>query len=390
MSVMFAGFIILSFISHKNMQEMEDHINKIYFGNLVPIVKLQNIIKIYSDDVLANVYRVSKNEEDCFEAKEILTHSLIKIKKYWGEYKAIYKTSDEKTVINHVDDSIEYSKMKIQKVIDIYGKCRLKDIKRVSTKKLSKSIKKAQDMITMLIEHELQVAREHRKTIKGKYEITMGLLFLITIAISLFAAVITLPITKNIKKNQADLSKYAKRLKYTNEDLKESVIRDPMTGLYNRRFFKEVVNKELKKASREQKSIAFFMVDIDFFKQYNDTYGHGKGDEALIAVAKTLKSILRRPGDYVFRLGGEEFGAFLYDTDEENTQKLAQKVLSTIRTLKIEHEQSKVSDVLTVSIGAVITDRTDVFSDDDLANAADTNLYEAKEAGRARAIITTI
>ncbi|MDF1877904.1 GGDEF domain-containing protein, partial [Sulfurimonas sp. SAG-AH-194-L11] len=131
------------------------------------------------------------------------------------------------------------------------------------------------------------------------------------------------------------------------------------------------------------------MLDVDFFKQYNDTYGHIEGDYALQTVAKVLQKTLQRPSDYVFRLGGEEFGVLLTDTDESNSAKLARAICDAVRAKKLKHENSSVNKFVTISIGVVCCIADDVLAEEVLISRADEMLYEAKGTGRDRYIITS-
>jgi diguanylate cyclase (GGDEF)-like protein len=131
------------------------------------------------------------------------------------------------------------------------------------------------------------------------------------------------------------------------------------------------------------------MLDIDFFKQYNDTYGHLEGDFALKSVAKVLKDTLKRPSDYVFRLGGEEFGVLFSETDESNSAKLAREICDMVKAREIKHENSKVGEFLTISIGVVCCIADEALDDEVLISRADEMLYKAKESGRDRYIITS-
>jgi diguanylate cyclase (GGDEF)-like protein len=131
------------------------------------------------------------------------------------------------------------------------------------------------------------------------------------------------------------------------------------------------------------------MLDIDYFKQYNDTYGHIEGDFALKSVAKVLKDSLKRPGDFVFRLGGEEFGVLLSDTDESNSARLARDICDAVRGREIKHENSKVNELVTISIGVACCVADDALNDEILITRADEMLYKAKDSGRDRYNITT-
>lgn len=165
-------------------------------------------------------------------------------------------------------------------------------------------------------------------------------------------------------------------------------ITDQLTGLYNRRHFNELFKLEIKNAIRQASTFSFFMLDIDYFKQYNDTYGHQMGDEALKNIASELKRTLNRYNDFVFRLGGEEFGIIISTDKCEDSLRIAQSICKAISDLKIEHSTSKVSNFVSISIGIVCLDYTNkenyTYSHDDLYRMADDELYRAKDDGRNR------
>lgn len=159
-------------------------------------------------------------------------------------------------------------------------------------------------------------------------------------------------------------------------------VTDHMTKLYNRRFFNVIFEKEIHRAQRDNKTLGFIMFDIDHFKQYNDTYGHQMGDNVLIEVAKTLKKNLHRASDYTFRLGGEEFGALIYDINADRFEILVKKLKDSIEELKISHEQNSTSEYITASFGACIFKANGQVSQEKIFKIADDLLYEAKNSGR--------
>ncbi|MFT5835228.1 MAG: diguanylate cyclase (GGDEF)-like protein [Sulfurimonas sp.] len=162
-------------------------------------------------------------------------------------------------------------------------------------------------------------------------------------------------------------------------------ITDPMTKLYNRRHFNDILTREIGRASREKNSLSFIILDVDFFKKYNDANGHKAGDEALIAVANTLKGLLNRGSDFAFRLGGEEFGIIFSRSDESKSLELAEKIRKAIENLEIIHSASTVSKFLTISLGLLVVDFCENFIDENgFYTIADDALYSAKEKGRNR------
>ncbi len=171
--------------------------------------------------------------------------------------------------------------------------------------------------------------------------------------------------------------------------IEEMSITDELTQTYNRRYFNMTIDKEISRAKRDNKTIGFAILDIDFFKQYNDTYGHIKGDKALKETANCLRYTINRASDYVFRLGGEEFGILVTDINEKNFSLLLEKVRMNIEDLHITHKNSTLlKKELTISIGALIFNANNLTSEQAYKNA-DKLLYEAKENGRNRVVIQT-
>lgn len=164
---------------------------------------------------------------------------------------------------------------------------------------------------------------------------------------------------------------------------RELSIRDGLTGLHNRRFFDEVLAMELARAARAERGFGLLIVDVDRFKEFNDTYGHAEGDLALQHLARVLLSSSRELVDMAFRLGGEEFAIIAHVDDALQLEDVANRVCAEMRTLSLPHAASR-SGVLTVSIGGAMLPEGDVSSADTLYRRADTALYRAKQAGRDR------
>ena len=173
------------------------------------------------------------------------------------------------------------------------------------------------------------------------------------------------------------------KIKELNQKLKRLSYLDELTGLPNRRFFNDVCSREWRRAIREQKQLAFIMIDADYFKEINDTLGHRVGDDCLNAVAKTLNEMCRRPDDLVARYGGDEFIAVISGADIQTVHAIADKMLKGIFSLNIENTRSPFGK-LTVSIGIAVM-KPDRESDwKDLMRTADEALYRAKQNGRNR------
>jgi diguanylate cyclase (GGDEF)-like protein len=166
-----------------------------------------------------------------------------------------------------------------------------------------------------------------------------------------------------------------------NLNLDEKVHYDALTGIYNRRFMDDNFRRVIKTLSRSNGVLTVMMIDIDFFKKYNDTYGHKMGDDCLITVAKTLSETARMD-DCVVRYGGEEFVVLLPNTDEAGAGIIAARFLDSIRTRCIPHKNSEIADYVTISIGAttVIVKLNDHYMD--YIERSDEALYISKDTGR--------
>lgn len=170
------------------------------------------------------------------------------------------------------------------------------------------------------------------------------------------------------------------------DNLNELVIRDCLTGLYNRRYFDEVVQRVLNQVSRDGNTVAFLMADLDYFKGYNDAYGHRAGDAVLNTFASVLAAQIRRKTDHAFRYGGEEFALLMSPTNRETALRFAETIIAETEALKIPHKGS-LFGVVTVSVGVALVAVDKMVSMQQLLDMADSALYEAKKKGRNRFVI---
>lgn len=180
----------------------------------------------------------------------------------------------------------------------------------------------------------------------------------------------------------SERKKTEEELAVLQKELEELSFKDGLTGVANRRMFDSILDMEWTHARRNTQSLALVMFDIDYFKQYNDHYGHIQGDDCLKRVARVLSSAAARSRDFFARFGGEEFVLVLPETDEKAALKIAERCRNLIFKEQIEHERSPVGQLLTVSIGvgAIVPTREDEplrFVED-----VDKRLYRAKQQGR--------
>ncbi len=166
--------------------------------------------------------------------------------------------------------------------------------------------------------------------------------------------------------------------------IRNQAVFDVLTGVPNRRRFSEIFIKEYKRSQRHQESLAIIMCDIDHFKIFNDTYGHGTGDECLKKVAECIQSCLKRPEDFCARYGGEEFVIILPRTKQKGAIRVAEGVRTAVENQKIPNQNAAPFKIVTLSLGVATTEDTIFDSHEDLVKHADLSLYEAKRQGRNR------
>ncbi|MGB3209834.1 MAG: diguanylate cyclase [Desulforhopalus sp.] len=188
--------------------------------------------------------------------------------------------------------------------------------------------------------------------------------------------------TRELDAKILELEVLHKELEEKNETLELLSSLDGLTGLFNRRYFDDNLIKEWKQAIRSQTVLSLLIVDIDYFKDYNDYYGHLEGDNCLRKIAQALYEALLRPTDIVARYGGEEFTAILPDTGIDGAKMVARRMMDSVARLGIPHPASPVTNMVTISIGASTIVPTVNLSVTSLLDQADKALYEIKERGR--------
>ncbi len=175
-------------------------------------------------------------------------------------------------------------------------------------------------------------------------------------------------------------------LEKTNTHLQQLLRSDALTGIANRRHFDVRLDEEFRRATRSRSAVALLMVDVDSFKQYNDSYGHQAGDEALVRVAQALSLFARRPGDVAARYGGEEFSLILPGSNEADALVIADEIVAHVFNQHMPHRSARASDRVTVSIGvAALQTEQEMVDAAELVARADQALYFAKSSGRNRA-----
>ena len=194
-------------------------------------------------------------------------------------------------------------------------------------------------------------------------------------AIDYVAKPINPPIVQMRVRNHIELQRARKSLKHLS-------ITDALTDLANRRHFDEVLQNEFNRLSRLHHPLSLVMLDVDFFKKFNDGYGHLIGDNCLKQVAYTIRGSLQRPADFAARYGGEEFSCILPNTDSKGAAAIAEKIRTNIEQLDIPHRNSPIADHVTVSLGVFTVYTYSRTCPSEIVAKADQQLYRAKETGR--------
>lgn len=335
--------IFSSLLFNTQIDNLKKQVDNIYFGNLIPIVKLQIILDNYQKIIFCK-----NNRHPCFidEEKKVILQE-------WNYYNQSFKNKEERIVIDTINEEIyaSFNENSIQRFKNILAR------------------------VDFLIQYETQVAFKERKQFVEDYQNMKNYLFYsIVIILFLSFIVIVYIMFQVIKKD--------KQLTVLNKKYKIDSITDSMTNLYNRKYFDTIFDNMPFIANANNWKCAFIMIDIDYFKQYNDTYGHDMGDVTLKKVASTLKEYFDKKYEFVFRLGGEEFGIVLFDITEESLENCLKDINCKILELEIEHKNSKILDIVSISMGAIIYEPHTYISANKLYKQADECLYKSKENGR--------
>ena len=341
--VVLISLVSSSFLFNGQIDKLKQRIDNIYFGNFIPVIKLDLILDNYKEILTCNENKIDNKKCNFNKNRKIIL-------KEWNYYSLSYKTLKERTVVSNIDLNIKSS------------------FKKKKYKGIIKDIE-------FLINHELESAFKQRKIFLIEYKQMKDFLFYNMILILVLSLLLIAYIIYEVVKKD-------NQLRILNTKYKIDSITDTMTQLYNRNYFDTIFDSMPFISNENKWHSAFIMFDIDFFKQYNDTYGHDAGDETLRKVSNLLKQYFNKRYEYVFRLGGEEFGVILFDTDKEILVKCLDDINKKVVDLQIEHKGSTVLDVVSISIGAILYEPNSYISANKLYKSADECLYKSKNNGR--------
>lgn len=381
------GLLVVGFLGYFNLITMKKNVDTLYFGSLVPLTELSSINTAYHHELESSVYRWKAKVISDEELAQNLTLGLDHINQMWGSYISHHKRPEEVPYISYTEEQIAIMQRYFEEIRALGTQHTSPSSISVIT--LSDNITSIHHTIAQLISYEIAAAKYERSVTLAHFENSLMQLGVILAVILLGVMLFAWRIFMQIEFQQLQLVETSNALQHLNVKLEQASYTDTLTGIFNRRYFNLVYDREIKRAQRSSKPLTFIMVDIDYFKQYNDTYGHLQGDIALQNVARILKSSLLRPGDFAFRLGGEEFGVILTDTDCANSRQMAERLRFNVESLNMEHKGNKNTGIVTISLGAICITPTMNIGDEDLLHTADINLYAAKERGRNQVVFTT-
>ncbi|MDP2079006.1 MAG: diguanylate cyclase [Sulfuricurvum sp.] len=381
------GLLIVGFVGYFNLLTMKRNVDTLYFGSMVPLTELSAINTAYHHELESNIYRWREKVISDEEFARNITLGLANIDQMWASYLSHHKRPEEVPYVNYTDERIDIMKRYFEEIRSL--STHQTQASAVSLITLTDNITSIHNTIAQLISYEISVAKYERAVTLNHHKDSLMQLAVMLGFILLGVMTFAWRIFRQIEQQQQQLLNSSKALQHLNVKLEQASYTDTLTGIYNRRYFNLVYEREFKRASRSEKPITFIMVDIDFFKPYNDTYGHLQGDVALQSVARVLRTSLSRPGDFAFRLGGEEFGIILTDTDAQSARQMAERLRFNVESLNMEHKGNKNTGIVTISLGAICVTPTMSMGNESLLHTADANLYAAKERGRNQVVFTT-
>ncbi|MEA3228914.1 MAG: GGDEF domain-containing protein [Campylobacterota bacterium] len=373
------SFIYFTILLTTQIPSMKRNSDMLYSNALIPISELNKADQIYHLKLKNTLALFQSSEITSTQAILEMDNSLLSLEKIWQNYKNNF-SYDEINYLEYALSEIYQLNKKykaIQKKIETN-----KQIEPLSLTDLKKDSANIDLIIQKLISDELEIAKNKREKFIDSFN-----LFRTKIIIVLSVLVFSTLLYFSVKyKLLFHLSR--KKVLLTNTKPKEVEYKDSLTSLYTRRYFNLIFNKKLENAKKNKEYIALIMIDIDYFKEYNNCYGYTQGDKTLLLMAEILKKLTNKKNDFIFRFNGEAFVILSTKTNEMKSLALTNKILQSVKEKQIDHNRSDIDTVLTVSVGMAYCKASAKTTQYSLISQADKMLVKAKENGRNRSAIT--
>ena len=371
-SVGFAIVILLTLLGAATAMWRLDSWNNEIFGLVARISDEAEYTHVMRDVIRKREISIQRmlSTSDRFERDE----EYVRFTSYAAEYalareklERLVATPEIREQFQRVQTAINYTQPFHEQLTEalIHGDMEMSDIRTLAVEG-----SRAQEKVVVLLDRLVNMQRERHLLAVAEYQHTRRQIMFLNVLIYIVSIVIAIIVVKQSTRHY----KYVSRLS----------IMDEITGAYNRRYFSMVLDEEWKRSMREYTPVSLVMVDLDFFKQYNEKFGQQMGDVCLYSVAKIISGQLKRAADFIARYGPEEFAVVLPNTNAENARLLAERIRRSVEEARIQSANDSVSSWVTVSVGVVTTTAEFNQFSSVLVKAAEQAMFKSKQAGRNR------
>ena len=373
-SVGFAVVILLTMLGAAMALWRLDHWNEEVFGLVTRISDEAEYTHIMRDVLRKRELSIQRmlGTNDRFERDE----EYIRFNSVAAEYatareklESMLTTSEIREQFQRVQTAINYTQPFHEQLTEalIHGNLDSSEMRAIAVEG-----SRAQEKVILLLDRLVSMQRDRHLQAVAAYQSTRRQILFLNVMVYLVSVVIAIMVVRQSTRHY----KYISRLS----------IMDEVTGAYNRRYFEMILEEEWKRSMREYTPVSLVMVDLDFFKSYNEKFGQQMGDVCLYSVSKIISGQLKRAADFIARYGPEEFAVVLPNTNAENARLLAERIRRSVEESRIQTADDSVSTWVTVSIGVVTTTAEFNQSSSVLVKSADQAMFRSKQAGRNRVI----
>jgi len=372
----FAIIIYLAFLVIFQIASMKKSLDFLYGNSLISISALNKANAIYHINIQNNIYQSITLNITPTQALLDMKNSLPVVEKIWKDYEKRFQYNDK-------SEYLEYALLEIGNINNYFKQINrwcsnIENIQKLSLKEIDNEVAKADIIIQELLRYEHLMAQQERNKILLKFNNFIYQIILLLI-IGVFFII---KYIYSINNKQLLLKKEFQKIASNCEMLDNLEYRDAITSLYTRRYFNYIYKEKIYLAKDNKSSIALIMIEIDYFTEYNNSYGFEQGDALLNIIADILKDIIDEKNDFIFKFDSEAFRVLLTQTDEQKTIAFEKKTLTKIKLKQIENKGSKIDKYVTVSIGSAFSKIESTTTEYSLISKADKMLSISKDKNR--------